>query len=224
MAQAFDVYRADTSVVMFASGVSNSLETDPASFDRERKLLLETRRAHPEQLLVYFGTCSAEDPDRRDSPYVRHKIAMESLLESETGRWLVIRLPLAIGPGHRGPTLAKMLHDRISQGIHFEVWAHATRYPIDVADVVAITGRFLGNRRLWNRRINVALRAYKVREFVSHMETIVGRRANFTLVDRGAHYEVSCPELHSMLDELQLDTSESYLPKVLTRYFANVAA
>jgi hypothetical protein len=148
---------------------------------------------------------------------------MESLLESEPGPWQAIRLPLAIGPGHRGPTLAKMLHDRISQGIHFEVWKYATRYPIDVVDVVAIAGRFLADRSFWNRRINVALRAYTAREFVSHMEAIVGRRANCTLVDRGAHYEVQCPELQSILDELHLDMSEDYLPKVLRKYFGHVA-
>ena len=68
MAQAFGAFQGEPGVVVFASGVSNSLETRPEVFARERRLLERTRAAHPEALLVYFGTCSVDDPDRRATP------------------------------------------------------------------------------------------------------------------------------------------------------------
>ena len=111
MAEAFSTFRNNDRVVIFASGVSNSLEKDPVAFIREKNLLLRTREENAEKLLVYFGTCSVDDPDRRDTPYVRHKLEMEELLANSAGSWMVLRLPLAIGPGHRGPTLAQYLYE-----------------------------------------------------------------------------------------------------------------
>ena len=81
MARAFSGSDLPEGVVVFASGVSNSLETDLRQFKRERSLLEETLRQHPQATLVYFGTCSVYDPERSSTPYVRHKLEMESLIE-----------------------------------------------------------------------------------------------------------------------------------------------
>jgi nucleoside-diphosphate-sugar epimerase len=220
MARAFAAFESDAGTLIFASGVSNSLETDPAAFRRERELLERTRAAHPGVLIVYFGTCSVHDPDRRDTPYVRHKLAMEALLERLGGPWLVLRLPLAIGPAHRSPTLAQFLYDRISRGESFEVWANAFRFPVDVDDARRIAERVIADRRLWNRRIDVALRGYPVSEFVRVMEVLVGRPARCAYVQKGERYGFECPEVAQLAGELGLDFSERYLERVLRKYFA----
>ena len=219
MAEAFSTFRDNNRVVIFASGVSNSLEKDPVAFIREKNLLLRTHEENAEKLLVYFGTCSVDDPDRRDTPYVRHKLEMEELLANSAGSWMVLRLPLAIGPGHRGPTLAQYLYERISRGEPFDIWAKTTRYPIDVIDVFSIASRFIADRSLWNRRINVAFRAFPILDFVRAMEQIVGKSANCTLVQKGQPYEISCPEVSTLAGQLDLDFSDQYLHKVLARYF-----
>jgi hypothetical protein len=219
MAQAFSPFRDDGRVVIFASGVSDSLEDRAEAFDRERKLLQRTRVENASKLLVYFGTCSVVDPDRRDTPYVQHKLEMESLLQNSEGPWMTLRLPLAIGPVHRTRTLAQYLYDRISAEESFEVWAHATRYPIDVADTFRIASHFLPQRALWNRRINLALRAFKITDFVRSLELIVGKTARYELVPKGQHYDLSCPEVMAVANQLELDLSEHYLDRVLRKYF-----
>ncbi len=219
MAAAFSAFRANPSVMIFASGVSNSLETDPEPFARERDLLLKTRESYPDALLVYFSTCSIDDPDRCATPYVQHKQAMEMTLSECSGRWLVLRVPLAIGPGQSGSTLAPFLHERISRGEPFDVWADAIRYPIDVDDLVRIVDRLVADRANWNRTINIALRAFPVLEFVRSMERIVGKRARCNVVQRGSPYEVRCPEVSALADELELDFSPEYLDRVLRKYF-----
>lgn len=224
MAQAFAAFALDPGVVIFASGVSNSLETDPSAFRRERDLLIRTREAHPGALLVYFGTCSVHDPDRRDTPYVRHKLEMEALLAASPHSWLVLRLPLAIGPGHRGPTLARFLHDRIAKGEAFQVWSRSTRYPLDVEDAVRIANRLIGERSAWNRVVEIALRSFPVLEFVRAIERITGKRASYTLLDKGQHYPLHCPEAERLADELRLDRSEAYLERVLLKYFGAAPA
>ena len=223
MATAFAAFRPDSEVVIFASGVSDSLEVRPEAFDRERRLLVRTRAEHPGKLMVYFGTCSAVDPDRRDTPYVQHKLKMESLLEQSGEPWMILRVPLAIGPVHRTRTLAQYLFEKISREQPFEVWTHATRYPIDVVDTFRIASHFICEHSTWNRRLNVALRAFRVVDFVRSMERIVGKRAHYEQVARGKHYELSCPEVKAIANRLDLDFSESYLHHVLSKYFRSVS-
>ena len=59
MAKAFSAFLADGGVVIFASGVSDSLEDRREAFDREKSLLLRTLEDNAGKLVVYFGTCSA---------------------------------------------------------------------------------------------------------------------------------------------------------------------
>lgn len=219
MARAFSAFRDRADIVIFASGVSNSLETDPAAFDRERKLLKRIRAEHDRALLVYFGTCSVDDPERRHTPYVQHKLAMESELAACQGPWLVLRVPLAIGRNPRSRTLAQFLHDQIMRGKPFEVWEGAARFPIDVEDVFRIGSRFINDRAMWSRCINVALRPFPVLEFVRIMENIVGRKAIYTLARKGQHFELDRAEVLQVADELNLDLSEQYLERVLRKYF-----
>lgn len=224
MAEAFSAFLSDSGVVIFASGVSDSLEDRPEAFDRERNLLMRTREQSAGKLMVYFGTCSVDDPDRRDTPYVQHKLKMESLLQDAADPWMILRIPLAIGPQHRTRTLAQFLYERISLDQTFDVWARATRYPIDVTDIQRVATYFIGQRSLWNRRINLALRAFPILEFVHSMEAIVGRPARYRLLPKGAHYELSCPEVKMIASSLRLDLSEHYLDKVLRKYFRREAA
>ena len=219
MASAFRSYAGDPSVLVFASGVSDSTEVRAEAFRRESELLQRLRREYPDVLLVYFGTCSVVDPDQRESPYVRHKLAMESQLSAAPGPWLVLRLPLAIGPGHRGNTLAKFLHERIVRGEPFDVWTRATRYPIDVEDAHRIAGRFMEDASMWRRSINVALRAYPVLDFVRILEAIAGRKAQCRMVERGQRYALQCPEVDRLLPSLHLDMEANYLENVLRKYF-----
>jgi nucleoside-diphosphate-sugar epimerase len=221
LAQAFSSFREDGSVLIFASGVSNSLETGPRAFARERALLLQARKEHQAKLMIYFGTCSVDDPDRRETPYVVHKLEMEAILERAQAPWMALRLPLAIGPHRHGHTLAPFLYERISRGERFEVWEHATRYPIDVEDALRVGRLFFGDRKLWNRRINVALRAFPVLEFVRVMQSIVGKRALYDLVPKGAHYPIRCPEVAALAQELNLDLSDRYLERILRKYFSD---
>ena len=222
MAKAFSAFAADPAVVIFASGVSNSLESSSRAFQRERDLLLRTREAHPQALLVYFGTCSVHDPDRRNTPYVRHKLDMEAVLAASPHPWLVLRLPLALGPEHRSPTLGNFLHGRISRNEAFEVWAGSTRYPIDVQDVLRIAARLISDRSTWNRVIDVALRHFAILDFVRALERITGKTARYNVVQKGAHYELHCPEVAALAGELHLDFSEGYLERVLRKYFSEV--
>jgi len=219
MARTFARFSQARDILIFASGVSNSLARDAVQFDRERRLLERVRSEHRPALLVYFSSCSIYDPDRIDTPYVRHKLEMESLLAAMGGDYLILRLPLVIGHSDHATTLPHVLCSRILSGEPFEVWTRAVRYPIDADDVARIAERLLCNPSLKRCRINLALRSYRVMDFVNAMEQVLGRRANVQLVDKGSPFRLSCPEVQSLASELALDYSEAYLPRVLHKYF-----
>src|SRR6202012_5726548 len=68
-------------VCVYAAGVSNSSCTDPREFEGERERLRAAMAKLPDTaLLLYFSTCSINDPALQDSRYVVHKRAMESVV------------------------------------------------------------------------------------------------------------------------------------------------
>ena len=95
IASAFNPYFSnDERVVVFASGVSNSRETRAEAFLRERQMLLDAMRH--ERFLLYFSTCSVNDPELADAPYVVHKKEMEKLVQS-TKDYAIFRVPIIVG-------------------------------------------------------------------------------------------------------------------------------
>ena len=84
-------------IVIFASGVSNSSETNPAEFYREEKLVRETLSQYSEALFVYFSTCSIYDSSKSNSPYVLHKLHMEDIIHTAAKKYLILRVSNAVG-------------------------------------------------------------------------------------------------------------------------------
>ena len=80
IANRFASYKNTDDIIIFASGVSNSKETVEENFLREFTLLKKTIKEHPENILVYFSTCSVEDTDLALAPYVIHKKRLKHLL------------------------------------------------------------------------------------------------------------------------------------------------
>jgi len=79
-------------ILFFASGVSNSKETNEAEYQREKSLLLRQApllRENRAKRLVYFGSLSIFYGDTR---YVRHKMEMEQLVRENFPKYCIVRL------------------------------------------------------------------------------------------------------------------------------------
>jgi hypothetical protein len=134
-------YELSNKVLIFASGVSNSLTTLEDAFAREKKLLLKLTNTYclDDLLVVYFSTCSIANADSCEiSPYIKHKIEMETLI-SKLQNYLIIRLPQTAGYTKNPYTLLNYLYNHISTSTRFEAWPLSTRNIIDIADVLKIT-------------------------------------------------------------------------------------
>ena len=163
-------------VVLHAAGVANSTCTDEAEFARDEARLRESLRLPG--LLVYFGTCSAEQ-----TPYAAHKARLEALV-IERGNSLVCRLPIVAGVTRNRYTLMNVLKRKILAGESLEVWSKARRSVVDVADVGLAVDWLIdqGARGV----VTVAPPwDYPITDIVSTLARELRKKASVLLVDKG---------------------------------------
>jgi nucleoside-diphosphate-sugar epimerase len=220
LARAFGSYRDHPNVVVLASGVSDSTVTDMAQFEREEMLLLKTLEEQGGKRFVYFGTCSAADSELSTSPYVRHKLKMEGLVETHSCDYLICRLPQAVGHGGNTNTLTNRLYASIRNGQRFQLWRNACRYIIGVDDVSAVASYMIGQNKYSNRIINVASRRFSIFDIVRALENVTQRSAIYDEIDKGTSYDIDCHEAHKVARLLNIRFDDTYLHRVIGKYYA----
>jgi nucleoside-diphosphate-sugar epimerase len=137
-------------VTALAAGISSSAVTAAAELDREAELVYQTLAACREQhaTLLFFSTASfamygsTTDPATEDGPlcppsvYGRHKLALESCVQSSTVDHLILRLSHLVGPYQRPHQFMPALVGQIRQGT-VTVHRGAFRDLLEVRDLVA---------------------------------------------------------------------------------------
>ncbi|OGS93135.1 MAG: NAD-dependent dehydratase [Gallionellales bacterium RBG_16_56_9] len=225
LAQAFaPAFSHREDVCIYAAGVSNSSCADAHEFARERQRLAEAlQQARHVDAFVYFGTCSVADPEARNTPYVRHKLAMEQLVSAHP-RHLILRLPQVAGKTPNPHTLLNFLYARISRSEAFQLWGKAKRNIIDVDDVAAIARQLIADNSARNITLNIANPAsYPMTDIVSAMERVVGKRAIYDVVERGSEYPIDTGAILPALDKAAVKFGDDYLEQVIGKYYGNAS-
>ena len=206
-------------VVFFASGVSNSLETEKSAFLREENLLRKHLTENPEKIFIYFSTCSIYDSSKNASLYVNHKLKMERLVEELAKKYVILRVSNAVGKGGNPNLLMNYLVNAFHQEKEITVHTLATRNLIDADDIKKITLKFI-NENILNRIINVAyLENFSTSEILEILEKYFNKSAKTSLVKSGQSYLISIPEVESYFTENNLTNKENYLLRILERYY-----
>jgi len=208
-------------VCIYAAGVSNSRCTDPREFEREReRLAAATADLDPDWLLLYFGTCSAEDPASRDSAYVQHKRAMENWV-ARRARHLIVRLPQLAGRTPNPHTLLNYLHARIVRSERFQVFRGAERNIIDVDDVARIVVELV-REGACAETVNVACtHSVAILDVVQCMADVVGHRALFDIIDAGAGYAIDTVRIRLALTRCGVSFTDDYLRRTIQKYYGH---
>ncbi|MGC1550847.1 MAG: hypothetical protein WA777_20180 [Rhodanobacter sp.] len=220
LAQAFEPYfGASADVLVFASGVSNSLETRDDEFAREHALLCRSLAGHA-QRFVYFGSCGVATAEAELTAYMKHKKRMESLVLAKPGG-LVLRLPQVVGRTENHHTLTNFLHDRVSSGEHFSVWSHAERNLIDIDDIAAIGAALAVEMTGESSAISIAAeKSLPMREIVRIFEHVLGKRANYSLMDKGATMDIDTTRNKQVSARLGIHLGDGYVEGVVRKYYA----
>ncbi|MDY3337607.1 NAD-dependent epimerase/dehydratase family protein [Riemerella anatipestifer] len=207
-------------VVFFASGVSNSLETDKLQFQREENLLRKTIGENPNKIFLYFSTCSVYDSSKAESAYVLHKLKMEQIVADTCSSYLILRLSNAVGSGGNPNLLMNYLVNSVRQGEAINVHTKATRNLIDAQDIRALTLELL-KKQQFNRIVNLAyIDNYTVIEILEILESALDIKPNVNLIRVGAGYQIFIPnEVESYFIKNNLDNKQLYLRKIISSYY-----
>jgi NAD dependent epimerase/dehydratase family. len=211
-------------VCIYAAGVSNSSCIDAHEFARERQRLGDAlRQTMHVDAFVYFGTCSVADPEARNTPYVQHKLTMEQMVYTHP-RNLILRLPHLAGTTPNPHTVLNFLHARISRSESFNLWSKAKRNVIDVTDAASIAQQVIANNSARNITLNIAnVVNYSMADIVSTMERVVGKRAVYDVVERGAEYLIDISAIFPVLEKAGVKFGNNYLEKVIGKYYEKAA-
>ena len=207
---------------VYAAGVSNSNCSDQREFDRERERLMIAMEQHRlVDLFLYFGTCSANSS--LDSPYVQHKIKMEKTV-AEHPRYLILRLPQTAGKTENPHTLLNYIFTRIIRSERFQIWSNARRNIIDVDDVVKIAAGLALEEGVRRDCINVAnFSDYSMRDVVTIMEKVVGKKALFDSLDKGDTYPIDTQRIYRVAQRCSVEFGPEYLESVIRKYYESRA-
>ena len=156
VADGFKSYLKDKSCLIFASGVSNSTTTDSRAFHREQRLLEKMIHAHSEKTFVYFGTCSVYDSSMQDSPYVLHKLRMETIVKKQHSNYHIFRISNLAGNSGNPHTFLNFFIQHIVSGNFFYLWGHAYRNIIDIENAVAVCDYIIQRQLFKNEIVNIA--------------------------------------------------------------------
>ena len=175
--------------LILASGVSNSNEQQASEFRRELNVVETAIREHPSSRVIYFSTCSILQTTQ--TPYIRHKMEMESTVAAAASSFQIYRLPQVVG-ATRNLTLVSYLVESLLLRRRVNVQQHAKRNLIDVGDVSRLIHHLVAHDIAPNSTQSLAS-AYSVP--VADVLTAIGKLLNiepiYDVVDAGESYDIS---------------------------------
>jgi len=212
---------AEKKICVYAYGVSDSRCTDQKAFLRESSALKHALISHPNSIFIYFGSCSVDDPEMIGTPYIDHKLRMESLVASHVERSLIIRLPQVAGFTKNKSNLLSFLADHIQHHKSFDLWLNASRNIIDVDDVVSTVKVLIEDKGAINKKYNIASTvSHQVAEIVATMENVLGKKAIFNEKLIGTKIHIDLSRTLKYLEAARIKFDDDYLLKVITKYYS----
>ena len=221
IASRFKDFDQDDNIVIFASGVSNSKETDLKAFQRERDLVEATLQKTQEILFIYFSTCSIEDPSQKESLYVKHKLDLEEYIKNHSEKYLILRTSNVVGGNTNPHTVLNFFYNKVKSCEYFEVWNQASRNLIDIDDVFRIARYFIEGNEPINKVVNVANPAsISAVSLVKTLESFLGKKGNYKILDKGIPFEIDIAEIATLFPPMAANFyQEGYLLELLKKYY-----
>lgn len=207
-------------VLIFASGVSNSTETNPLEFKRESELLEKTiLKVERNQKLVYFSTMSVYDPSLHNSMYVEHKRQLEEIIKNSILNHLIIRTSNVVGHGGNRNTLINYFLKNVEEERHINIWRHATRNILGVSHLVKIVLDMVKEDKKGVTDIYYP-HTYSALEILHTIAQYINKKPIYSLIDKGADYiPLPSEDLVKYFERNNIVIRLDYLKQVLQEYW-----
>lgn len=186
IASAFLDYKDNDDIIVIASGISNSKETDYKKYQREIDMIGEF--IGTKSKVIYFSTISVFD-ESLDSLYVKHKRYIEKLISSNFDNYLIFRLPIVIGKTSNNNTFINNIKGKIISDEIIYINNMSSIYIIDIDDIRRFLPDLINNRN--NEIINVVFDNKEfVFDIIQKIERLLGKEANKKIVNNGFDFTV----------------------------------
>lgn len=220
IASQFYNYKKNDSIVIFASGVSNSGNTQAEEFEKEFDLLHFVHKNNQDKKLVYFSTCSITDGASQNSAYVKHKIEIENRIKQNVPLFTIFRLSNPIGKNNNPNTVFNFFVNHIISQTPFTVWKNAYRNILDIDDMYKICHYILSNNLFVNDIVEVANPSnYRVTRVINEIENYFEVLGRYNLIDKGSDLHIHTAAIAPIIKKLSINFDENYITRILTKYF-----
>ena len=220
LAKAFESYKHNDSVVVFASGVSNSKETSINEFNREYELLRNTLDKAGKRTIVYFSTFNLYLKEEVGSPYCQHKIKLEKYIEKRASKYYIFRLGHVVGAEGNPKNIIRFLYEAVKTQRLFHLWANAERNLIDIDHVYSICNLIIEKNIFRNSIINICNKTnISVLNIVQEIELLIGHKGRYEIVQKGTKLDNFSFQLDKLTEILSIDFNENYASKLIAKYY-----
>ena len=209
-------------ISIYAAGVSNSLCQSKNLFKKDKDRLVDfSKQMNKKNIILYFSTCSIDDPSRNNNEYIKNKLIIENFIKLNFEKYLIIRLPEVVGNTKNENTLIKFFFNKIQNRQTFNLWTKATRSVIDIDDAIKILIDLLSNKKMSNKIINIANPLkYSAIEIVRTIEKLISKEAQYNLINEGdLNWKIDVSQISKSIKNCKIDFNNDYLKNVLKKYF-----
>ena len=124
-----------TNYVIFASGVSNSKETNNSEYNREKELLLKIINDNKQLKIIYFSSVLV---NKTKNKYYQNKLDIENIIKSNSDNYIIFRIPQVIGNNGNPENLVNYIKNSIISETEITIDKNIERSLLDVDDLVTI--------------------------------------------------------------------------------------
>jgi nucleoside-diphosphate-sugar epimerase len=219
LAKSFLKYKIDKkfNCIIFASGVSNSSESDLNNFSKEVDLINQVLSENKNLKLVYFSSIFIN----RKSPYYEHKTNIENIIKKKSHDFLILRLPQLVGTGGNSNNIFNFFKDKISKDEIISIIKDSERSLIDIDDVRDFVFYALENNISGTLNFS-SVEKISVLNLATLMANNLNKNLNYNLL---INTEISTifennPEINLFL-KLKKIEKKGYIQKLIKKYLNN---
>lgn len=210
IANSFKLINHD-SLLIFASGVSNSKEIREEEFNKELFLLKETIKIN-KKIFIYFSSCSIEN---KLTPYTLHKLKIEKYIEENCENYLIIRLPIVVGNNNKNQLLG-FFKEKLINNETINIDLKLKRYLIDVEDLPKIVQILVSNKI---KKINVGFNyPISIKKIINVLENIYKLELKYNEIDKNENDYLNFDNFNKIIKDYNFNKNPI---KIIKKYYKN---
>ena len=216
-----NIFSKKHNILVFASGVSNSLCDNKNEFKREKKILLQVIKDNFKiNSFIYFSTISVNDRSLKTTSYVKHKLEMEKIVLTHPKPKIFRLGQLASRNRGNSFSLLNFLNNSIKSRKKINLWVDSFRSIIDVEDVVKIVHQIVTRRSIKEKIINISNPNFNsILEIVEVFEKVKRLKLEYVSVNKGNQFYINLDIMKRIIQDLGINFDNLYLERVIKKYY-----